>query len=375
MRKLVLLAAEASGDLLGGRLMVALKKQGFDGHFLGLGGEAMEKEGLEIFYPQSAVSFFALIDVLLNGVQLLWRVRQIANKIIAAEPDGVVLIDGYDLNHRIARSVFRRAPKIKIINYVPPKAWVWRAGRAKKMKNYITHCLTLFPFEVDFFQSHGVPSSYVGHPALEHIANAEQVENFRRQIGADKKIVLIALGSRNTELKRLAPIFGKALPKIKAAHAGVEFFMPVASTMKDKIQTAMAGWEIQPQLVWEEGEKQALFAAADVALVASGTIILELGLSGTASVCVYRLNKIEEWIFKFFLKSKWVGLVNLILQRSALPELLGAKDANPEAFAQETLRLLAQDCTPLLLEFKQKLETSKPPSAMAAEKILQLIAC
>ena len=232
----------------------------------------MIKEGQEVFYPLSAVSVALFIDVVLRSVSLLWRVRQVANKIIAAEPDLVVLIDSYDLNHRIARSVFRRARHIKIINYVPPKAWAWRKSRAKKMKRYIKHCLTLFPFEQDFFQSYGTESSYVGHPALDHIASEADAQDFRARFSRDKKLIVVALGSRSMELKHLNKIFRATLPLIKKQEPSAEFIMPVASPIRAQLEKALADWPIKPLVIYDDKEKQALFAAADAALVASARL-------------------------------------------------------------------------------------------------------
>ena len=371
---IALVAAEASGDLLGGRLMAALKKQGFEGKFFGVGGKEMIDEGLESVMPLSLISQVAVIGVILHGFALLWRIRKIANSIIAGKPDALIIIDSYDLTHRIARSVFRRAPDIKIINYVPPKAWVWRKGRAKKMKKYITHCLVLFPFEEDFFRSYGIPTSYVGHPALEHQADEAESKAFRTRFDENKKFVLIGLGSRRKELKYLAAPVAEAMEVIKAKEPNVEFFLPLAETIAEETIEKVKTWRVQPILVREQMEKQALFRAADVALVASGTITLELGLSGTASVCIYRLNYLEEKIGFLIVSFKFASLVNLILDKMVFPEFLRRETVKPRPIAEATIKLLREDNTRTLAEFYQKLQTQEAPSVMAARKVLTISA-
>ena len=371
---IMLIAGEVSGDLLGGAMMVQLKGEAEgDIVFSGVGGEAMIAAGLESLLPLEAVSSGGFVDVILRAPVLLWRIRKMAKEIVRRSPAALVIIDSYDFTHRVARTVKRRAPEIEIINYAPPKVWVWRSGRAKKIKKYITRCLAIFPFEVEAFaELQGPETVYIGHPALERIASQSEGQAFREKygIGNQQKIVILAPGSRPLEIKHLAQIFSEAA-ELLAERFDIQFVIPVAPTIHGLLRQS---WPFKPLLIDREDEKRAAFRAADAALAASGTVTMELALSNTPFVCAYRLTRIEEWIFARLVNLDMISPANLILGRRAFPEFLG-KAVQPLALADAMSALLSgkADHSDDLAELQRKSQTPQLPSLMAAHSVLEII--
>ncbi len=381
---IMLISGEVSGDLLGAAMMDSLKAEmGGDVSFSGIGGVHMLRAGLESVLPLEAVSSMGFIDVILRLPFLLWRIRKSASAIVRRRPAALVIIDSYDFTHRVARSVKRRAAEIPIINYAPPKVWAWRPRRAKKIAKYISRCLAIFPFEVSAFAELGGPETvYIGHPALERIADARAAQDFRRKHGMSnkrkgrKKIVILAPGSRLVEVRHLMRIFGEAA-RLLAERFAVQFIIPVAPPVRALLEQELAHWPVLPfKPLWieQEEEKRAAFRAADAALVASGTVTMELALSQTPFVCAYRLTRIEEWILWRMIKVNVVSPVNLILGREAFAEFLGSA-ARPAALAEAVGELLSGGAQKSddLAELWKKTQTQEPPSLMAAKSLLELI--
>ena len=375
---IMLIAGEASGDLLGGALMVQLKRESEeDIVFSGVGGSSMIAAGLDSLLPLEAISSAGFIDVILRAPVFLWRIRKVAKEIVRRSPAALVIIDSYDFTHRVARAVKRRAAEIEIINYAPPKVWVWRSGRAQKIKKYITRCLAIFPFEVEAFaELQGPETVYIGHPALERIASQSAGQAFREKygIGNHQKIVILAPGSRPLEIKHLAQIFNETA-ELLAQRFDIQFVIPVAPTVYGLLHGLLPqSWPFKPLLIDREDEKRAAFRAADAALAASGTVTMELALSNTPFVCAYRLTRIEEWVFARLVNLDIVSPANLILGRRAFPEFLG-KEVQPLALADAMSELLSgeADHSANLAELQKKSQTPQLPSLMAAQSVLEII--
>ncbi len=383
-KQIALIAGEASGDLLGAALMNALMsalnaEMDKAPVFFGIGGIHMEQAGLEPIMPLEQISFAGIIEVVARVPSLLWRIRKTANAIVERRPAALIIIDSYDFTHRVARSVKRRAPEIPIINYVPPKVWAWRPRRAKAMKKYIERCLVMFPFEVEAFAAlEGPPAIYVGHPALERVASESQSAAFRRKYGEEgKKMVILAPGSRPVEIKHLAGVFGRTadlLTDLLAGQFDIQWVMPVAPPVRDLLREKIKDWPVRPLLIDSEEEKRAAFKAADAALAASGTVTMELGLSGTPFVCAYQLTRFEEWLGRLIANLDMVSPVNLVLGRKVFPEFLGSA-VQPESLADAVGDLLSgkADRSSDLAELQQKVKTAQPPSLMAAQSVLEII--
>ncbi|MEE1613177.1 lipid-A-disaccharide synthase [Microvirga sp. CF3016] len=337
-----IVSGEESGDQLGSKLMRSLKaKFGSERlRFGGVGGHAMEREGLRSLFPLEDIAVMGFSAVIARLPSILKRIRFTVDTIVAAEPDMLVIIDSPDFTHRVAKAVRQRAPEIPIIDYVSPSVWAWRPGRAPKMRAYVDHLLALLPFEPAAHERlGGPPTTYVGHPLIERLAEIRPAPGERGNPGDEPIELLVLPGSRRSEVSRLMGPFGQALTLLKerSTHPFV-VTIPAVSHLADEIRSRAESWDVKPRIVEGEAAKWAAFRKADAALAASGTVTLELGLSGVPLVVAYRVSKIEE-VLKYLIKAPSIVLTNLVLGENVIPELI-QWDCTPEKLADALLPLL-----------------------------------
>jgi lipid-A-disaccharide synthase len=342
--RLFLVAGEHSGDALGGRLMAALNRLSKGRvHYLGVGGEQMEREGLATQFPMSDVAVMGPMSILPRLPRIVARVRRTAAAAVAADPDAVVIIDAPEFTHPIAKRIRRRAPHIPIIDYVSPSVWAWRPGRARKMRRYVDHLLALLPFEPEVHQRlGGPPCTYVGHPLVERLDwlrdldTAPLAKSLRL---APNRLVLVVLpGSRTSEVTRLMEPFGKAIGLLQERGIAPRIIIPVVPQVRDLVEELARSWPIRPALVEGGDDKFRAFKLAHAALAASGTVTLELALSGTPMVVAYRVDAVAAKL-RFLLKVPSVVLANLVLGENAFPEYL-QEDCTEEKLSAALEQLL-----------------------------------
>ncbi|MET0742864.1 MAG: lipid-A-disaccharide synthase, partial [Microvirga sp.] len=311
-----IVAGEESGDQLGAKLMRALKARlgPRPVTFGGVGGHAMEQEGLRSLFPLQDIAVMGFVAVLGRLPTLLDRIRVTADAVVAARPDILVIVDSPDFTHRVARAVRRRVPSLPIVDYVSPSVWAWRPGRAPRMRAYVDHILALLPFEPASHERLGGPrTTYVGHPLI------ERIHEFRpdgpRRVTTDGPARLLVLpGSRRSEVGRLMDTFGQALDLLgQRAKRPVEATIPVVPHVRDEVERRAAAWRVVPRIVHGEAAKWEAFRAADAALAASGTVTLELGLSGVPMVVAYKVSATEALILRPLIKAHSIVLTNLVL--------------------------------------------------------------
>jgi lipid-A-disaccharide synthase len=323
-RKIFLIATEESGDRLGANLMKVLRQRlGGAVQFEGVGGRAMAIEGLTSRFPIEELSIIGLAAVVRQLPAILRRIRETADAVIAAAPDILVIIDSPDFTHRVAKRVRANAPHIPIVDYVSPTVWAWRPGRALAMKPYIDHVLALLPFEPGAYEKlHGPPCSYVGHPLTEQIGQLRPnaAEQKRRE---DKPPVLLILpGSRRSEIKHHMTAFGMTLTRLHAEGVVFEAVLATMPHLEEAIAAALKYWNVQPRVVIGEEEKRAAFRIAHAALAKSGTVTLELALSGVPMIAAYRTGAMEAFILRRAIRVNSVILANLVVGENVVPEFL-----------------------------------------------------
>jgi lipid-A-disaccharide synthase len=337
-----LVAGEESGDQLGSELMKALNDRLGQGiRYCGVGGERMTALGLTSFFDISDVSVMGLSAVLARLPLIVKRVYQTVDDVIAADPDVLVIIDSPDFTHSVAKRVRKRAPHIPIVGYVSPSVWAWRPGRAKKMSVYVDELLALLPFEPAIHKKLGGPRThYVGHPLSEHVEDLRPDRDERRPVSGDEKVLLVLPGSRRSEIDRLLEDFGETVALVIRDVPDIEVVLPAVSHLEAKIRQGTQNWKVKPRIVTGLEAKKAAFRSAHAALAASGTVSLELALSGVPMVVAYKVDwffrRIKDLnrIFKFSSVDSFV-LPNIILGSKAIPEFL-----DDEVKSQVLARLL-----------------------------------
>jgi lipid-A-disaccharide synthase len=344
-KRIFIVAGEHSGDVLGGKLLQALQgKAGRESFtFAGVGGEHMEAAGLSSIFPLSDVAVMGPAAIIARLPKLVRRVYQTVEAALAFGPDMLVIIDSPEFTHPIAKRVRQRRPDIPIIDYVSPSVWAWRPGRARKMRPYVDHLLTLLPFEPEAHARLGGPAcTYAGHPLIERAAwiDGLETESLRARLDLTPGLPVLAVlpGSRPSEVARLMGPFGEAVRLIKRETGPMEIIVPAVPSVRRLIEEQLPSWPQQPYLVEGEEDKFRTFRLADAALAASGTVTLELGVAGTPMAVAYRVDAIAARL-RFLLKVHSVVLANLVLGENAFPEFI-QEECTAERLSAALLPLL-----------------------------------
>ena len=373
-----LIAGEPSGDRLGAALMSGLKRLSPGCNFAGIGGPAMQAEGLASLFPMQELSIMGLTEVLPKYRALKRRIKQSAEAALAANPAALITIDSPDFCLRVARLVKAARPDTKTIHYVAPSVWAWRPGRAAKMARVIDHVLALLPFEPPYMTAAGMTCDFVGHPVTaEPIATAAEAQAFRQThgIAADAPLIVTLPGSRRGEISRLIPPFGATLRLIADQHPDLRVILPTLVHLKDTVTRLTQDWPGQPVVLTAPDlpTRTAAFAAADAALAASGTVSLELAAQGCPMVIAYDMAPLTLWLMRRMARIDSVTLVNLVSETRSVPEFIGA-DCRPEKIAPALLALLAHGPgaqTAAMAETMQRLgKDGPPPGLRAASSVL-----
>ena len=317
-----ILAGEASGDVLGARLMHALRARVPDMRFAGVGGVRMQEEGLVSLFPMRDLAVMGLVEVLPRVRQLSARLDEAAQDIAAQKPDLVITIDSPGFALRLLKKISGLG--IARVHYVAPQVWAWRQKRVKEFPGLWEELLCLLPFEEKFFGKHGLKTRFVGHPVLQSGAKDGDAARFRNRHGLpdSAKILVLMPGSRRSEAPRLLPVFGQMLRLLKTSMPDVVPVVPVSPVVANVVERATQDWPIKPVIVTDIHDKHDAFAAAGAALTKSGTSTLELALAGVPMAVTYRVNPITAFFARRLIKVPFVAMVNLLAGRAVVPELL-----------------------------------------------------
>lgn len=374
-----LIAGEPSGDFLGAQLMLALKKK-TKGRisFAGIGGARMEEQGIKSLFPMAELSVMGIAEILPRLAGLLSRMSETVNAVERLQPSCLVTIDSPDFNFRVAKRL--KGKGIPLIHYVAPSVWAWRPGRAKKIAGFLDHLLALLPFEPPFFENEGLATTFVGHPVLDGEAGKGDGPGFRDRhgISATDMLITILPGSRMSEITRLQPIFGETLFLLKKKFPQLRAVVPTMNAVAGPVRRLAAEWPVPVLVVEGDQKKFDAFAASDAALAASGTVALELAVARTPAIIAYKTNILTALIARWLVKARFANLINLILEREAIPEFLqGACRSEFLAAAMEDLLADTERRDKQIAAYNEALKKLTPkgasPAAQAAGVVLDVI--
>lgn len=373
-----IVAGEASGDVLGARLMRAIAAQMPGARFAGIGGARMAEERFHSLFPMHELALMGLAEVLPKLRKLARRMDQTVADVTARRPDVIVTIDSPGFTLRLLKRI---APLgIPRAHYVAPQVWAWREHRVKKYPGLWDKLLCLLPFEPAFFAKHNLAADFVGHPVLESGADQGDAARFRaaHNLPDAAMPVILMPGSRVTEITRLMPIFAEALARLAVRFPHLVPVMPVAASVAPRVTAAVASWPVKPILVTDVAAKHDAFAAAAVALTKSGTSTLELALAGVPMVVAYKVNPITAAIVRRVVKVSYAAMVNLLAGREVVPELI-QQTCTPARLADEVSRLLEDPAAAAAQRaaFTAVMDSLAPPhglpSQAAAAEVLSLL--
>ena len=341
VKRVALVAGEASGDYLGARLMRALQSRGIALEFFGIGGPSMNALGMQSWFSMEKLAVRGYIEVLRHYAEIIGIRREIKRRLLADPPDLFIGIDAPDFNLDLEIDLKRRG--IPTVHYVSPALWAWRGGRIKRMAQAADLVLALYPFEPAIYAQAGVTATFIGHPLADDIPNQDRTQAAREQLRITKpgKVVTLLPGSRQSELKYLAALFINTARLMLQQDKSLQFLVPVVSretrTLFEQALYDEAANDLPLTVLF--GHARDAIAAADIVLVASGTATLETALSGKPMVVSYRLSRGSWWLMSRMRYQPWVSQPNIIAGQYLVPELL-QDDATPENLCQAMMNLL-----------------------------------
>lgn len=369
--KLFLIAGEPSGDRLGAALMSGLQSLG-PVKFTGIGGPLMQAHGMESLFPMEELSVMGIAEVLPKYFHLKRRIRQAAEAALASGAEALVTIDSPDFCLRVAAIVKAARPEFRTIHYVAPSVWAWRPGRAARMARVIDHVLALLPFEPPYMTAAGMTCDFVGHPVVaEPLASAAE----RAAFAGQGPLLLALPGSRRGEVTRLAPVFGAVVGRLKARHPDLRVILPTVRGVADLVRALTSGWPVLPEIIEDAGAKRGAFAAADVALAASGTVSLELAANDCPMVIAYDMHPLTLWLMRRAALIDTVTLVNLVSETRVVPEFIGP-ECRADRIAPALEGLLADPTAQkaaMALTMERLGQGGEPPGLRAARSVLGVL--
>ena len=370
--RVFLIAGEPSGDRLGAALMAGLRALHADVVFSGVGGALMQAQGLQSLFPMEELSVMGIAEVLPKYRQLKRRIAQTAEAALAASPSVMISIDSPDFCLRVAKRVKAQRPDLPTVHYVAPSVWAWRPKRAGKMARVIDHVLALLPFEPPLMRAAGMSCDFVGHPVVaEALATPEE----RALMAGEGPLILALPGSRRGEVTRLAPVIAEVLAQIKVVYPAARVALPTVRGVADLVTDLSRDWPIVPQIIQDPALKRAAFAAADVAIAASGTVSLELAANGCPMVIAYDMHPLTLWLMRRAALIDTVTLVNLVSDTRVVPEFIGA-NCRADLIAPAVLALLqgAGDQQAAMALTMQRLgQGGLAPGLRAAQSVLDFL--
>jgi len=328
MKKIFILTGEPSGDRLASTVISKLKNENKDIEYLCVGGTYLNSLGVKSIYELKEITYIAFTSVLLNFFKIKKKINETVNKIIEFKPDILFSVDSPDFTLRIAKKVKKINPNIKIIHFIAPKVWAWREGRVKKMKKYLDHILLLFKFEKKYFDKENLLNTFVGHPLLDE----ENKDNIKIDniIDRNKKYISLFAGSRESEIKNHAPILFNFIKKMNNKENNINFVFHSTYKLKNFLEELLIKQKISNvEIISDDRIKNEILKKSVFAVVKSGTVSLEVCKQNIPSIIIYKMNFVNYFLAKLFLKIKFVNMVNIINNKEIIPELI-QRDCNSE---------------------------------------------
>jgi lipid-A-disaccharide synthase len=342
--RIAMVAGEASGDLLGGGLIEALRRRIPAAVFSGIGGPRMIGAGLESWFPQEKLAVRGFVEVLRHLREILAVRREVARRVLAERPQLFLGIDSPEFNLGLERRL--KTAGVRTAHMVSPQVWAWRQGRVHSIGRSVSKLLVLFPFEEALYRDAGIGVTYVGHPLADEIPDRIDREAMRVELRlpARAKVVTVLPGSRQSEIEMMGDAFIETAKLVARAVPDVRFLVPLVTretrAMFEEAIYRCDARELPLTLLF--GHARDALAACDVALAASGTVTLEAALSHRAMVIAYRVAPLSATIARWLVRVPHIGLPNILCGEAVAPEFL-QDDATPENLAQAVANLLADE--------------------------------
>lgn len=380
-KKYFIIAGEASGDLLGSKLISEIKALENDAIFVGVGGSLMSRAGLKTIFPMNDLAVMGFFEILPHLFKLIGRINQTARAILQEKPDYIITIDSPDFCFRVIKKLPRNFSKK--VHLIAPSVWAYRPGRAVKVARIYDLLLCILPFEPPYFEKYGLKSVFIGHPIIENAPElslkTQKNFEFRQRYNIAQNDILLCLtpGSRLSEVEKIFPEFIAAVDILRGEFPNLKVAIPLIEKTENRVRQMAVDLTV-PYFLISSDEKVEMFLSCDFAMAKSGTNAIEISLYKIPLLIAYKLNVFSHFIVKRMVRIKYANLINLILNRELIPEMLQDK-CNAKELAEQMAQLmrdknlaneqLDQGLVALkILGFNQ----SAKPSKMAALEVLKL---
>lgn len=377
----MIVAAEASGDVMGGALARALKARLGEGvRFVGVGGPKMAEQGIESPFDIAELSILGWIEGIKAYGKVMRRVKETQALALREKPDVAVLVDSWGFTMRVAKAIRKVLPDVALVKYVAPQVWASRPGRAKTLAAGVDHLLSISPLDAPYFEAAGLASTFVGNSALSIDMSKASGPRFRKAIGAapDEDVLLVLPGSRPSEIKRMGPIFEDAVAILKQQRPELKIAVVVAETVAEQVKGLVAGWPFRTHLVEGEGPKRDAMKGSTLALACSGTVTTELALAGCPMVVSYAVDPLTYELAIRVVTIKLYTLFNLAAGEEIAPEIIQKDATGPNLAKALTERLDDPELRRVQVEKQyaalDKMGRGMPdPAETAADAVLKVL--
>jgi lipid-A-disaccharide synthase len=383
-KKVYIVTGEASGDILASRLMLALRQKLPDVQFFGMGGETMTAIGFKSLFDISDISVMGIAEVLPRLPLILKRLKQVVADIQRVQPDVLLTVDSWGFVHQLLNSLKKNKIDVPKIHYVAPQVWIWKKGRAKTAAQLFDGLMTLLPHEAPYFEKYGLHCDFVGHPVIENTANITfETAAFKQRHGIPEQCTLLCVlpGSRQSEIKRLIPVFKKTVAQLANHYPDLFVVIPSVEAIAEKVRNDFADMPAPHCVVVGQQERYQTFKASVFAIAASGTVSLELTACNTPHIIAYKFNRISNFFAYWFVSKhykQFANLINILLGKEVIPEYVLYRCHEKNIYPR-VLDLMQhpQQMQQQINEAHQALQKLRPadmlPSEKAAETILNVI--
>jgi len=358
MTTILFSAGESSGDQHAANMFLEIKKHQPDIKAIGMGGAKMAQAGVDIRYDSAGIGVIGVVEVLKHYGEIR-RALTLMKRIIDTErPDLLVCVDYKEFNFKLAK--YAKQQGVKVLFYVSPQVWAWRAGRVKAYGKVIDMMAVIFPFEIPYYEAENVPVRYVGHPSVDkvHPQYTKTEDMARFGLAANKRVVGLLAGSRANEIKRLLPVMLAAAALLHERFADCQFILPQADSISDELLAEYLT-DAPVQVAVIKSQPYDVMQCCDAIMTTSGTATLEIALLTVPMVICYKLSPLTYWLGRLLVKTKFIGLPNIVAGKSIVREFI-QHEATAENLAAEVMRMLTDEdyCTTMrenLSDVKQRL--------------------
>jgi len=358
MTTILFSAGESSGDQHAANMFLEIKKHQPDINAIGMGGAKMAQAGVDIRYDSAGIAVIGVVEVLKHYGEIR-RALTLMKRIIDTErPDLLVCVDYKEFNFKLAK--YAKQQGVKVLFYVSPQVWAWRAGRVKAYGKVIDMMAVIFPFEIPYYEAENVPVRYVGHPSVDKVhpqtTKAEAMTRFG--LDANKRVVGLLAGSRANEIKRLLPVMLAAAALLHERFTDCQFILPQADSISDELLAEyLTAAPVKVTVI--KSQPYDVMQCCDAIMTTSGTATLEIALLTVPMVICYKLSPLTYWLGRLLVKTKFIGLPNIVAGKSIVREFI-QHEATAENLAAEVTRMLTDEdyCTTMrenLAQVKQRL--------------------